>query len=159
MERNIKDGEIVICNILKTPTIVKIFRLKTREESKCYVTNSSFETICVDKKYIHKADILEVNAKALDVKKDRIKFALTTGFRRLTERKSKYKVIKVQISPISDVYMLCKDIKIGESKKLAPMSATIYPSGNFIDFKDEVSKSWAALHNKSYSVQSCKIYK
>lgn len=159
MERNIKDGEIVICNILKTPTIVKIFRFKTKEKDKCWVINSSFETICVDKKYIHKADIQEINAKALDVKKDRIKFALTTGFRRLIEKKSKYKVIKVQISPISNAYILCKDIKIGESKKLAPMSATIYPSGNFIDFKDEVSKSWTALHNKSYSVQSCKIYK
>lgn len=159
MKRNIKDGEIVVCNILKTPTIVKIFRFKTKEKDKCWVINSSFKTIYVDKKYIHKADIQEINAKALDVKKDRIKFALTTGFRRLIEKKSKYKVIKVQISPISNAYILCKDIKIGESKKLAPMSTTIYPSGNFIDFKDEVSKSWAALHNKSYSVQSCKIYK
>lgn len=156
MEKGFKDGEIAICNILKTPTVVKMFRFKTREESKCYVTDSSFETICVDKKYIHKADILEVSAKPLDVKKNKIKFALTKGFEELLRRKSKYNVIKIKINPIIDAYILCSKIKVeecyGGRNRIIPLSATIYPSGRFFEFKDEVSKSWAALHNKQYSV-------
>lgn len=156
MEKSFKDGEIVICNILKIPTVVKMFRFKTRDKNKCYITNSDFETICVDKKCIRKADILEVNAKPLDIKKNKIKFAITKGFEELLRRKSKYNVIKIKINPIMDAYILCSKIKVeecyGGRNRIIPLSATVYPSGRFLNFKDEVSKSWAALHNKQYSV-------
>lgn len=153
MEKSFKDGEIVICNILKTPIVVKMLRFKTRDENRCYVINSNFEIICVDKKYIHRADIEEINPEPLAIKKNKISFYLTAGFSEMVRRrKSKYKVIKVKVSPVLDAYILCSDIKIGESKKIAPITVTVYPSGRFLNFKDEVSKSWAALHNKQYSV-------
>lgn len=156
MEKSFKDGEIVICNILKTPTIVKMFRFKTGDENECWVMNSNFETIRVDKKCIHKADVLEVNSKSSDVKKNKMKFTVTKGLMELLRRKSKYKILKIKISPIADAYILCSKIKVeecyGGCNRIIPLSATVYPSGRFFEFKDEVSKSWAALHNKQYSV-------